>query len=70
VQAGLRAIRTEADRGVVHLLDDRFARPEVSRLFPAWWTVGSGSPHRALPERDDGAEVALAPAPMDDRLSA
>lgn len=39
VQAAGRVIRTEADRGVVHLIDDRFARPEVRALFPAWWEV-------------------------------
>ncbi|KDP83767.1 ATP-dependent DNA helicase [Cupriavidus sp. SK-3] len=39
VQAAGRVIRTEADRGVVHLIDDRFARPEVRALLPAWWEV-------------------------------
>ncbi|WP_020203051.1 ATP-dependent DNA helicase [Cupriavidus sp. WS] len=43
VQAAGRVIRTEADRGVVHLIDDRFARPEVRALLPAWWDVrGAG----------------------------
>jgi DNA excision repair protein ERCC-2 len=37
VQAAGRVIRTPADRGTVHLIDDRFLRPEVRRLLPAWW---------------------------------
>jgi Rad3-related DNA helicase len=39
VQAAGRVIRTEQDRGVVWLIDDRFARPEVRGLLPAWWHV-------------------------------
>ena len=39
VQAAGRVIRTPSDEGVVHLLDDRFARPEVQRLLPRWWTT-------------------------------
>jgi Rad3-related DNA helicase len=39
VQAAGRVIRTEQDRGVVWLIDDRFARPEVQALLPAWWHV-------------------------------
>ena len=42
VQAAGRVIRTPSDRGVVHLMDDRFARPEVRRLLPAWWCVETG----------------------------
>jgi Rad3-related DNA helicase len=41
VQAAGRVIRTETDRGVVWLIDDRFARPEVRALLPAWWDVDS-----------------------------
>ena len=41
VQAAGRVIRTEHDRGVVHLLDDRFAQPGVRALLPAWWRVAS-----------------------------
>ena len=37
VQAAGRVIRTPSDRGVLHLIDDRFGRPEVLRLLPAWW---------------------------------
>lgn len=39
VQAAGRVIRTEKDRGVVHLIDDRFARPQVRALLPAWWQI-------------------------------
>jgi DNA excision repair protein ERCC-2 len=41
VQAAGRVIRTTSDEGVVYLIDDRFRRPEVRRLLPAWWRVGS-----------------------------
>ena len=39
VQAAGRVIRTLSDCGTVHLIDDRFARPEVLRLLPAWWRL-------------------------------
>ncbi|MEC5406291.1 ATP-dependent DNA helicase [Paraburkholderia sp. MPAMCS5] len=39
VQAAGRVIRTEHDEGVVHLIDDRYRRPEVRRLLPRWWHV-------------------------------
>ncbi len=41
VQAAGRVIRGEADRGVVWLIDSRYAQPAVRRLLPAWWQVGS-----------------------------
>ena len=37
VQAAGRVIRTPSDRGVIHLIDDRFQRAEVKRLLPRWW---------------------------------
>uniref|UniRef100_UPI002898A407 helicase C-terminal domain-containing protein n=1 Tax=Diaphorobacter sp. TaxID=1934310 RepID=UPI002898A407 len=40
VQAAGRVIRTEHDRGVVVLMDDRFQRAEVRALLPRWWQVG------------------------------
>jgi Rad3-related DNA helicase len=43
VQAAGRVIRTTSDRGVVHLIDDRFRRPDVRRLLPAWWRVPARS---------------------------
>ncbi len=39
VQAAGRVIRTPEDVGVIHLMDDRFARAEVRDLLPAWWQV-------------------------------
>ena len=39
VQAAGRVIRSEQDRGVVWLMDDRYARAEIRRLLPAWWRV-------------------------------
>src|SRR5690606_5377857 len=41
VQAAGRVIRTPSDRGTLHLLDDRFAQPQVRRLLPGWWSVES-----------------------------
>ncbi len=37
VQAAGRVIRTPEDKGVVYLIDDRFARPAVRALLPEWW---------------------------------
>jgi len=37
IQAAGRVIRTQQDHGVVHLIDDRFSRPEVMKLLPNWW---------------------------------
>jgi len=37
VQAAGRVIRTPSDRGVVHLIDDRFGSGKVRGLLPAWW---------------------------------
>ncbi len=49
VQAAGRVIRSEHDRGVLVLMDDRFARAEVRALLPAWWQIegGSRAPGRA-----------------------
>ena len=41
VQAAGRVVRTLSDCGTVHLIDDRFSRPEVLRLLPAWWRLES-----------------------------
>jgi len=48
VQAAGRVIRTPEDRGVVHLLDERFARRDVRALLPAWWRI---EPDAAAPQR-------------------
>jgi Rad3-related DNA helicase len=39
VQAAGRVIRTPTDEGVIHLIDDRYARAEVRRLLPDWWAL-------------------------------
>ena len=39
VQAAGRVIRTESDKGVVWLIDDRFAQPGIRALMPAWWEL-------------------------------
>ena len=36
-QAAGRVIRSETDRGVVVLIDDRYAQPQTYRLFPKAW---------------------------------
>lgn len=41
LQAAGRVIRSERDRGIVLLMDDRFARADQRELFPRWW-----KPHR------------------------
>jgi Rad3-related DNA helicase len=41
VQAAGRVIRTREDRGIVWLIDDRFARAEVRELLPRWWKLES-----------------------------
>ena len=37
LQASGRVVRTPQDKGVVLLLDDRFAQPDTARLFPPHW---------------------------------
>ena len=39
IQAAGRVIRQTSDRGIVYLIDDRYARSEVRDLLPAWWKV-------------------------------
>jgi DNA excision repair protein ERCC-2 len=41
VQAAGRVIRTAGDRGVVYLIDDRFAQPQVQALLPRWWAIAA-----------------------------
>ncbi|HEY4318695.1 MAG TPA: ATP-dependent DNA helicase [Herbaspirillum sp.] len=48
VQAAGRVIRTQQDRGVVYLIDDRFGRAEIRSLLPAWWRVET-EPRPACP---------------------
>lgn len=39
VQAAGRVLRTPEDRGWLWLLDERYRRPEVRALLPAWWQM-------------------------------
>nr|WP_298412190.1 ATP-dependent DNA helicase [uncultured Halomonas sp.] len=41
IQAAGRVIRTQQDRGVIYLIDDRFSTPQVQRLLPGWWQLAS-----------------------------
>jgi DNA excision repair protein ERCC-2 len=43
VQAAGRVIRSETDEGAVYLVDERFRRPAVRRLLPAWWQVSEAA---------------------------
>jgi Rad3-related DNA helicase len=43
VQAAGRVIRTPEDRGWLWLIDDRYRRPGVRRLLPAWWDIDGNS---------------------------
>ena len=40
VQAAGRVLRTPEDTGWLWLLDERYRRPEVRALLPAWWGLG------------------------------
>lgn len=39
IQAAGRVIRQTSDRGVVYLIDERYARADVRGLLPGWWSV-------------------------------
>jgi len=39
LQAAGRVIRSEADRGVVLLIDSRFRELSYRRLLPDWWNM-------------------------------
>jgi DNA excision repair protein ERCC-2 len=39
IQAAGRVIRAPSDRGVLYLIDDRFALWKVRRLLPPWWRI-------------------------------
>ena len=54
VQAAGRVIRSTSDSGTIHLIDDRFARPEVLRLLPRWWNIGNAPTKRDRVAAADG----------------
>lgn len=37
IQAAGRVIRTDSDRGVIYLIDDRFKQTQIQELLPRWW---------------------------------
>lgn len=37
LQAAGRVIRTDSDKGVVLLIDERFTQPRCQRILPSWW---------------------------------
>jgi len=41
LQAAGRVIRSESDRGLILLIDSRFAEPRYRKLFPVWWRTKS-----------------------------
>jgi DNA excision repair protein ERCC-2 len=49
VQAAGRVLRSETDRGSVHLIDERYARAEVRRLLPQWWRIETLASGRHAP---------------------
>ena len=55
VQAAGRLVRTPTDRGVVVLLDRRFAQPAYSRYFPRDWYERSPE---ELVVKDPAGEIA------------
>ena len=48
VQAAGRVIRSASDEGVVVLIDDRYRRPEVQALLPAWWALPPRASARSM----------------------
>jgi Rad3-related DNA helicase len=54
VQAAGRVIRTEQDRGVLMLIDDRFAEARIQQLLPRWWSLSQSppDPENSLTARD------------------
>jgi DNA excision repair protein ERCC-2 len=44
VQAAGRVIRSQQDRGVVYLIDDRFTQADVRCLLPPWWEIQNNKP--------------------------
>nr|WP_314480634.1 ATP-dependent DNA helicase [uncultured Pseudomonas sp.] len=44
IQAAGRVIRGDQDRGVLVLIDERFAEPRVQQMFPGWWPPALDEP--------------------------
>lgn len=58
VQAAGRVIRSQTDRGVLMLIDDRFAESRVRQLLPGWWAIQAeaGGPADAEPAAGFGGD--------------
>ena len=41
VQAAGRVIRTTEDKGIIHLMDDRYSDNKIKKLLPKWWSLQS-----------------------------
>ena len=39
VQAAGRVIRTAEDKGIIHLMDDRYSDYKIKKLLPKWWSL-------------------------------
>jgi DNA excision repair protein ERCC-2 len=39
IQAAGRVIRTQTDKGTLHLMDDRYSGKRVRELLPQWWRI-------------------------------
>jgi DNA excision repair protein ERCC-2 len=61
VQAAGRVIRTATDRGVLYLIDDRYAQLKVRKLLPLWWNIDMPRPSVPADKRA-GAEPPAAGA--------
>jgi DNA excision repair protein ERCC-2 len=51
IQAAGRVIRSETDRGVVLLMDSRFAQPRYQELLPHWWALRPVRTENEIAER-------------------
>ena len=63
VQAAGRVIRTQEDRGVVWLIDDRYGRSEVKELLPGWWEISAGPDLQRSISTDTRSYALPSPAP-------
>lgn len=59
VQAAGRVIRSDTDRGVVYLIDDRYNRPQVQALFPSWWKTEAVPDIKGSPQEGSGQSGGL-----------
>lgn len=51
LQAAGRVIRTETDKGVVLLIDSRFATPRYQQMFPPHWSHWKSVDAQSLPQK-------------------